>query len=221
MDYYKNSIIDNDKIKNNSTKDILIFLLDIQKFAKSQNKLNEKIVNCDYIDITNEILGKTNPNYSKIKEIFEYKEYNLTNAKFDTKDITDLEISAARKIQEKMGGTIELIHRIQNEGVSTPDAKYFNEKIFDIAKYYDIKSPKKSDSLKSKSKKIYRQINETKHQANNIIISLLRENCDLSNKEAIKQIEECLKNKRYNWIESVILVGKDDVIKIYKKKKKP
>lgn len=85
MDNYKNAISDNDKIKNNSTKDILIFLLDIQKFAKKQNKLNEKIVNCDYIDITNEILGKTNPNYSKIKEIFEYKEYNLTNAKFEKK----------------------------------------------------------------------------------------------------------------------------------------
>ena len=35
------------------------------------------------------------------------------------------------------------------------------------------------------------------------------------------QIEKCLKNERYNWIECVILIGKDDLIKIYKKKKKP
>ena len=49
----------------------------------------------------------------------------------------------------------------------------------------------------------------------------MRDGCDLSNDEAIKQIEECLNSERYNWIENVILVGKADVIKIYKKKKKP
>ena len=90
-----------------------------------------------------------------------------------------------------------------------------------FTKYFDIKSPKRSESLKSKSQKISRQFNEVKHQTNNIIISLLRDGCDLSNDEAIKQIEECLNSERYNWIENVILVGKADVIKIYKKKKKP
>lgn len=182
-------------------------------------KEKEKIINLEYIDITNETLKNANPNYSEIKELFEYQEYNILNAKFDTKDITILERYALRKIQNKIGGTFELLHRVQIDGVSTPDAKYFNKKIFNKEKYFDIKSPKKSESLKSKSQKISRQFNEAKHQTNNIIISLLREDCDLSNKDAIKQIEECLNNKRYNWIENVILVGKDDLIKIYKKRR--
>ena len=184
-------------------------------------KEKEKRINLEYVDITNETLKNANPNYSKIDELFEYQEYNISNAKFDTKDITILERHTLRKIQNKIGGTFELLHRVQIDGISTPDAKYFNEKIFSNEKYFDIKSPKKSESLKSKSQKISRQFNEAKHQTNNIIVSLLREGCDLSNKDAIKQIEECLNSKRYSWIENVILVGKKDLIKIYKKKKKP
>ena len=184
-------------------------------------KEKEKRINLEYVDITNETLKNANPNYSKIDELFEYQEYNISNAKFDTKDITILERHTLRKIQNKIGGTFELLHSVQIDGISTPDAKYFNEKIFSNKKYFDIKSPKKSESLKSKSQKISRQFNEAKHQTNNIIISLLREGCDLSNKDAIKQIEECLNSKRYSWIENVILVGKKDLIKIYKKKKKP
>lgn len=198
--------------------------INIQKFASRKNEWidkKEKIANFEYSDISNEVLKNATPNYSKIEELFEYKEYNLSNANFDTKDITILERTAAKKIQDKIGGTIKLIHRVQIENVSTPDVKYFNEKIFDKEKYFDIKSPKKSESLKSKSQKISRQFNEVKHQTNNIIISLLRDGCDLSNDEAIKQIKECLNSERYNWIENVILVGKADVIKIYKKKKKP
>ena len=184
-------------------------------------KEKEKRINLEYVDITNETLKNANPNYSKIDELFEYQEYNISNAKFDTKDITILERHTLRKIQNKIGGTFELLHSVQIDGISTPDAKYFNEKIFSNEKYFDIKSPKKSESLKSKSQKISRQFNEAKHQTNNIIVSLLREGCDLSNKDAIKQIEECLNSKRYSWIENVILVGKKDLIKIYKKKKKP
>lgn len=187
-------------------------------FVKRKDKKTE---NYEYKDITNEVLKNTIPGHSKIKKIFEYKEYNLSYAKFDTKDIINLEIDVARKIQNKIGGVFELIHRVQIDGVSTPDAKYFNKQIFNIVKYFDIKSPKKSESLNSKNKKISRQFDEAKRQANNIIISLLRDSCDLSNKDAIVQIEKCLKNERYNWIECVILIGKDDLIKIYKKKKKP
>lgn len=196
--------------------------INIQKFASRKNEWidkKEKILNFEYSDISNEVLKNATPNYSKIEELFEYKEYNLSNAKFDTKDITILERTAAKKIQNNIGGTIKLIHRVQIENVSTPDVKYFNEKIFDKEKYFDIKSPKRSESLKSKSQKISRQFNEVKHQTNNIIISLLRDGCDLSNDEAIKQIEECLNSERYNWIENVILVGKADVIKIYKKRR--
>ena len=178
-----------------------------------------KLIGSEYVDVTDVLLENAKPNYSNIKELFEYQKYNTSNAKFDKKDITILERDASRIIQSKIGGTIELIHRVQVDGVPTPDTKYFNKELFNKEIYFDIKSPKKSKNLKSKSQKISRQFNEAKHQTNNIIISLLREDCDLSNTEAIKQIEECLNNYRYIWIEIVILVGKDELIKIYKKRR--
>ena len=174
-----------------------------------------------YKDIKSELIKIATPNDNAIPEISRYLKYNLKNASFDMKDITDIERITLKQIQNKIGGQFNIIHRVQEKGVRTPDAEYFNEKIFSNEKYFDIKSPKKSESLKSKSQKISRQFNEAKHQTNNIIVSLLREGCDLSNKDAIKQIEECLNSKRYSWIENVILVGKKDLIKIYKKKKKP
>ena len=172
-----------------------------------------------YKDITSELIKMATPNDNAIPEISRYLKYNLKNASFDMKDITDIERITLKQIQNKIGGQFNIIHRVQEKGVRTPDAEYFNEKIFSNEKYFDIKSPKKSESLKSKSQKISRQFNEAKHQTNNIIVSLLREGCDLSNKDAIKQIEECLNSKRYSWIENVILVGKKDLIKIYKKRR--
>ena len=42
-----------------------------------------------------------------------------------------------------------------------------------------------------------RQFNEAMGQSENIIISLLRDECDLSNAEANSQVLECLSSKRY------------------------
>ena len=67
-------------------------------FVKRKDKKTE---NYEYEDITNEVLKNTTPGHFKIKKIFEYKEYNLSNAKFDTKDIINLEIDVARKTQNK------------------------------------------------------------------------------------------------------------------------
>lgn len=64
-------------------------------------------------------------------------------------------------------------------------------------------------------------MDEARHQSNNVIISLLRDECDLSNEEANLQIINCLNNNRYHWIDIIILIGKSNYIKIYKKKKEP
>lgn len=154
-----------------------------------------KLIGSEYIDVTEMLLKKAVPNNDAIEEIYEYNEFNLSNAKFDKKDITNLERMAVRIIQDRIGGTFKLIHRVLTNYVSTPDAIYFNDNLFNKEVFYDVKSPKKSKNLHSNSKKISRQFDEAKHQTNNIIISLLRDDCDLSNDEAINQIEECLKTK--------------------------
>ena len=40
--------------------------------------------------------------------------------------------------------------------------------------------------------------------------------CDLSNIEAVHQIKNALSKPDYSWLNSVILVGKNNFIKIYK-----
>lgn len=181
---------------------------------------NNSFQNIPYDDVTDKILKDATPNYEGIPEISRYKSYNTNNAVFDTKDITKYERKAARTIQDKIGGKFRLIHRIQKKGVHTPDSIYSNPLLFKGSKYFEIKSPRKSVTPNSKLSKIKRQLDEAKVQSKNIIISLLREECDLTNDEAIEQILNCLSSDAYNsWVDNIILVGKDDLIKIYQKKR--
>ena len=171
-----------------------------------------------YEDITNDILSKATPNNDKIPEIFKYKKYNLTNTTFDTKDIKEIDRITLKKIQNKIGGNFNLIHRVQKKGIRTPDAEFYNKLLHKNKRYYDVKAPEESATIKSKQKKIAHQFDQAKGQTKNIIISLLKDNCDLSNAEAVYQIKKCLSTKDYSWIDNVILYGKNDFIKIYKRK---
>ncbi len=179
-----------------------------------ENHLNSK-----YQDVTNYVIKKSQTSNNFIKKINKYLNYSVNNTKFDKRDIGKLERMTLLNIQNIIGGSFILIHRVQIENVSTPDAKYINKNIFNGSKYFEIKSPKKSLNENSKLKKIYRQLDEAKNQSNNVIISLLRDECDLSNEEANLQIINCLNNIRYHWIDTIILIGKSNYIKIYKKRK--
>lgn len=171
-----------------------------------------------YKDITSELIKMATPNNNKIPEIFKYLKYNQKNATFDTKDITDIERITLMKIQNKIGGQFNIIHRVQEKGVRTPDAEYYNKLLHKNKRYYDIKAPKKSNNIKSKKHKITHSLDQAKGQTKNVIISLLRDECDLSNTEAIHQIINALNRPEYSWLNNVILVGKNDYIKIYKRK---
>ena len=185
--------------------------------AKRNNGKKKKILelsqNINYEDITENVISNATPNDHEIPEIFKYKKYNLKNTTFDTKDIKEIDRQTLKNIQNKIGGQFNLIHRVQKKGVRTPDVEYFNKLLHTNKRYYDVKAPLKSETIKSKNKKIERQFDEAKGQTKNIIISLLKEECDLSNREVVYQITECLSNKRYSWIDNVILYGKDDLFK--------
>ena len=47
---------------------------------------------------------------------------------------------------------------------------------------------------------------------------MLRDECDLTNIEAVHQITNALKRSDYSWLNIVILVGKNNFIKVYKRK---
>lgn len=171
-----------------------------------------------YKDITDELIKMATPNDNPIPEISRYLKYNLKNASFDMKDITNIERITLKQIQNKIGGQFNLIHRVQEKGVRTPDAEYYNKLLHTYKRYYDVKAPKKSNSIKSKNCKITHAFDQAKGQTKNIIISLLRDECDLSNIEAVHQITKALNRPKYSWLNNVILVGKDNLIKIYKKR---
>ncbi len=171
-----------------------------------------------YEDVTNKIIKKATPNDNVIPEISKYLKFNSKNALFDTKDITDIERITLKKIQNKIGGQFNIIHRVQAKGVRTPDAEYYNKLLHTNKRYYDVKAPKKSSNIKSKGHKITHVFDQAKGQTKNIIISLLRDECDLTNIEAAHQITKALNKPDYLWIDRVILVGKNDYIKIYIKK---
>ena len=173
-----------------------------------------------YKDITSELIKMATPNDNAIPEISRYLKYNLKNASFDMKDIADIERITLKQIQNKIGGQFNILHRVQEKGMRTPDAEYYNKLLHTYKRYYDIKAPKKSNSIKSKNCKISRAFDQAKGQTKNVIISLLRDECDLTNIEAVHQIINALKRPKYSWLNSVILVGKNNYIKIYKRKKR-
>lgn len=183
----------------------------------------EKVVllNDTYKDVTNEILDKAIPNNNIIPEINKYKNFNEKNTTFDTKDIGYLERTTAQIIQNRIGGQFKLIHRRQGNKLKTPDVEYTNKLLFKNKRYFEIKCPRKSETKKSKYQKIQRQLNEARKQSSNVIISLLREECNLTSEETNIQIIKCLNNRRYKWINCLILLGKNNYIKIYQKKKRP
>lgn len=177
-----------------------------------------KLIGSDYVDITDMVLKNSKPNNREIKEIFKYLKYNLNNSTFDSKDITNIERITLMRIQNKIGGHFNIMHRVQKANVRTPDAEYYNKLLHTNKKYYDIKAPKKSNSIKSKKSKIIHAFDQAKGQTKNVIISLLRDECDLTNIEATHQIVEALIRPKYSWLDRIILVGKNDYIKIYKKR---
>ena len=177
--------------------------------------LNQEML---YKDITDELIKMATPNDNPIPEISRYLKYNLKNASFDMKDITDIERITLKQIQNKIGGQFNMIHRVQEKGVRTPDAEYYNKLLHTYKRYYDVKAPKKSNNIKSKNCKITHAFDQAKNQTKNVIISLLRDECDLTNIEAVHQITKALNRPKYSWLNNVILVGKDDLIKIYKKR---
>ncbi len=72
--------------------------------------LNQEML---YKDITDELIKMATPNDNPIPEISRYLKYNLKNASFDMKDITDIERITLKQIQNKIGGQFNMIHRVQ------------------------------------------------------------------------------------------------------------
>ena len=179
----------------------------------------------NYVDITLDELRNKKDYPREPKYVSEYiKEiedgtiirYDESNAKFDKRGANSDEVSTINRIINYFGWNIEIIRRINiPEGIRCPDIR---NRSSDVLEYWDIKGIYKSITINSRNNKISHAINSARGQAKNIIIDINNKDCELDNEEVIKQIKNVLNNKLNRWINKVIILGKNEFVRYYKRK---
>lgn len=167
----------------------------------------------NYIDITEKWLKKAKPNSHKVKErkYFEYegKKYYVDN-KNVVLDYSKEELEMAILLEKTLGGEIYMLPRINKpEGIKTADYLWNNE-------YWDLKKIKQN--AKSKHRAIDNILKITKKQAKNFILDITK--CKLNNDNIIEQIKKIYIAKNREWIDKIIIFNNNQLIKIYKRKKR-
>jgi len=158
-----------------------------------------------YIDITEQYSTK--------------KEYRLEQQKYfvaadgikynvDGKHVilepTEREIEVARLLGEAIGGKVNIIPRINKPlGIKTPDYIINNEK-YDLKQITGGGKYTIQGNLKGKEK-----------QSDNFIIDISSAKLDI--KEAHRQIENIYDSKHYLWLNKILLIRNNKIIKVYKK----
>lgn len=174
--------------------------------------------NC--IDITDDELKNKNNNsrepryvceYIKVKEDGTIIKYDESNAKFDKKKPKSDELRTINNLFLKLSWEIDILCRINENGVSTPDIRRICNKL----EYWDIKNIYGSKSDNSKKSKLKHRISK---QCNNFVLDITNDECDLTNDEAIKQIIDIYSDSRYKHVDKIVLFGKNDLIKVFKRK---
>lgn len=118
---------------------------------------------------------------------------------------TKREIEVAKMLGELYGGEIIILPRVNFPlGIKTPDYLVNNER-FDLKEIIGTGKFVIEGNLRKKLK-----------QAKNFIIDI--SNSQLEIKEAEKQIEIILNSKRFFWVEQILIICNNTIIKIYKRK---
>ncbi len=180
--------------------------------------LPENVLN--YQDRVNEITEKINSNFSDITEQFTIeKDYNIIQEQYykdnnnyynvDGKYIvmkpTTKEKEVAGILGRIYGGKVRIIPRINKpEGIKTPDYMIENRK-------YDLK-----EIYGNSKNTLYNAINKKKEQSNNFIFDI--SNTEMKEIEAIEQIKSIYKSKHKDWVNAIILIKNNQVLKMYKRK---
>ena len=162
----------------------------------------------NYLDITEEILSQDKKKYKIVKQKFYIdktgKKY-IIDGKYIILKLTKREIEVANILGCIYGGKIRLIPKVNKpDGIKTPDY-IIGEQKFDLKEITGGGKYVIEGNLRKKQK-----------QANNFIIDIT--NAKLSYTEADKQINSIYISKRYKWIDKIILIKSQEIIKAYKRK---
>lgn len=159
-----------------------------------------------YKDITSEFRKKKEYNVKKQKYFVgdDGVEYRVDGRQIILKT-TQSELEVAKLLGKTFGGQVCLIPVVLNpKGIQTPDYMIDNEK-FDLKKVFG-NGKNTLDTAISKNKK----------QSNNFIFDITE--TAMSEEQVFKQIERIYSSKNRTWVNMIILVKNNQVLKILKRK---
>ncbi len=194
--------------------------LRVEGYKKVSIKNANNISN-NYIDATKDYLEKATPNSHEIKYDDYFIDDNSIKHPIEGKETVHPipksgdEYNMALWLKETFGGDIHIVPRItdiSNSGlkVPTPDYRWNNKK-------WDLKTPTLNGKFETAIERFMKQ-SKTKKQAEKFIIDF-RHFKEKSNDEIIELAMKTLNNPYRGWIEDLILVKGDELIKIFSKAK--
>jgi hypothetical protein len=162
----------------------------------------------NYEDVTEEWLKNATPNSHEVRDIQEYTKDGITykvDGKHVVLDYSKKERHIAEILKEQIGANIQMMPRVvKPEGISTPDFMIDGEK-------YDLKVPiGKSDNV------LYNMVNKKKQQAPNFVFDI--SNCPLDEENLIEQASKLFESYHTGFIQNVMIVKDDKIIKILKRR---
>lgn len=161
----------------------------------------------EYQDITVKMLNRSKRNYKVVEQNY-YIDENNNKYIVDNKHVilkpTKREKEVANILGEIYGGELKILPRINEPiKIKTPDYIIQNEK-------YDLKE------IHGNSKNtLYNAINKKKEQSSNFIYDI--SNTEMETIEAIEQIQNIYKSKHTNWVNEIVLIKDNQILKIYKR----
>ena len=161
-----------------------------------------------YTDITENAVNKEKQKYEVIEQQI-YIDEDGTKYKIDGKNVkikaSEKERAVANLMGESLGGKVELVPVVLNpKGIKTPDYIINGEK-FDLKEIFG-NGKNTLDTAISKKKK----------QSDNFIFDIT--NTEMSTEEAIKQIQRIYESNNRMWVNKLILIKDNKILKIYKRK---
>ncbi len=172
------------------------------------SKYNDNSTKLEYEDITNDILNKENKKF-KVKEQQYFiaedgKKYNIDGKNVKIKANTK-ERQVAELLGKTYGGQVNLVPVVLNpKGIKTPDY-IINGNKFDLKEIFG-NGKNTLDTAISKKKK----------QSSNFIFDISK--TEMNTNQAITQIEKIYTAKNRSWVESIVLIEDNKVLKIFKRK---
>lgn len=165
------------------------------------------MLNMEYQDITTRILNRNKRNYKIVEQNYYIDENNnkyMVDNKYVILKPTEREKEVANMLGKIYGGNVKLIPRINEPTkIKTPDYIIQNEK-------YDLKE------IHGNSKNtLHNAINKQQEQAKNFVFDI--SNTKMETIEAIDQIQSIYKSKHTNWVDKIVLIKGNQILKIYKR----